>query len=117
MRRPSFGDYAISSAVPFDFEPYMDVSAKIRYTTDEHWLVVKGKSTKRNGFEQYHDLAKQVVERIEYCGPMFSEGDRYIDNCAHHRTRGPGNSSTWVEVGVNHHLTFVSRQLANYLVL
>ena len=115
QRIPSFGDYAISSAVPFEFEPYMDVSAKIRYTTDQDWLVIKGRSSKRNGFEQYRELSRQLIERREYCGPNYSQGDKYIDDCAHHHTRGPGNSTTWVQVGVNHHLTFVLRQLASLL--
>jgi hypothetical protein len=112
VRVPAFGDYTINSAVPFEFEPYMQVSAKIRYTTNEDWLVIKGRSTRVSGFEQFHELAQQLVERGEYCGPNYSAGDLYINECANRR-EGPGNSTVWVQVGVNHHLTFVLRQLAS----
>ena len=111
-RIPDFGDYTISSPELFEFDPRkMKLGAKIRYTTDDDWLVIKGRQLKGNG-GQFHRLAKQLVERKEYCGPKFSAGDQYILDCANH-LQGPGNSAVWVRVGVNHHLTFVVRQLAS----
>lgn len=111
-RIPDFGDYTINSPALLEFDPLkMKLSAKIRYTTDEDWLAIKGRQLKGNG-GQFHRLARQLVERVEYCGPMFSAGDKYILECANHQ-QGPGNPMTWVRVGVNHHMTFVVKQLAS----
>ncbi|MEI7881504.1 MAG: hypothetical protein WCI95_11585 [bacterium] len=36
-------------------------------------------------------------------GPKFSQGDKYIYDCAT-GTAGTGNLTTWRKVGTNHHL-------------
>jgi hypothetical protein len=114
-RMPAFGDYGVFHPDPtaFDFIR-MQMAAKIRYTSDEHWLIVKGRSTKDKGFEQYMKLAKMLIDHPEYKGRKFSPGDEYI------YTRGNkspgatcGNQTTWIEAGVSHHIAFVLHQLAN----
>jgi hypothetical protein len=90
------------------------MSASIRYTTPESWLIVKGRNVNQYGFEQYYDLCKQLIGRPEYVGPEFSWGDEFIWKCAQ-ETAGTGNATTWRKVGVNHHLTLVARQLSNLL--
>lgn len=121
QRRPSalprrdiiFGDYAIAHPIPKELDPrIMLMSASIRYTTHQHWLIAKGRNVRQYGFEQYFELCKELVGRPEYRGQDFSWGDRYISDCAADIT-GPGNATTWRKVGTNHHLTLVARQLAN----
>jgi T4 beta protein len=108
-----FGDYAIAHPVPKELDPrVMLMSANIRYTTPENWLILKGRNVRQYGFEQYFDLCKQLVDRPEYSGRDFSWGDKYISDCAD-GTQGPGNATTWRKVGTNHHLTLVAKQLAN----
>ena len=110
-----FGDNAISHPVPRELDPrIMRMSASIRYTTVEHWLILKGRNVTQYGFEQYFELCKRLTKRPEYKGKDFSWGDDFIWQCAHHES-GPGNATTWRKVGVNHHITFVVRQLANSL--
>ncbi len=110
-----FGDYAISHPVPRELDPrIMRMSANIRYTTVEHWLIMKGRNVTQYGFEQYFDLCRRLIERPEYTGRDFSWADGFIWKCAHHEA-GPGNATTWRKVGVNHHITFVVRQLSNSL--
>lgn len=107
-----FGDYAISHPIPKELDPrIMQMSASIRYTTPDNWLVVKGRNVRQYGFDQYFELCKVLVQRPEYCGREFSWGDRYIDDCANGMT-GPGNATTWRKVGTNHHLTLVTQELA-----
>jgi hypothetical protein len=107
-----FGDYAIAHPVPKELDPrIMQMSASIRYTTPDDWLIVKGRNVRQYGFDQYFELCKTLVGRAEYCGRDFSWGDRYIDDCANGMT-GPGNATTWRKVGTNHHLTLVTRELA-----
>jgi hypothetical protein len=108
-----FGDYAISHPIPKELDPRtMRMSANIRYTAHENWLVVKGRNVRQYGFEQYFDLCQTLVGRPEYCGRGFSWGDEFIDECAS-RSKGPGNATTWRKVGVNHHITLMVREIAN----
>lgn len=110
-----FGDYAIAHPIPKELDPrVMLMSANIRYTTPENWLILKGRNVRQYGFEQYFDLCKELTERLEYNGPDFSWGDRYISDCAA-GMQGPGNATTWRKVGTNHHITLVAKQLANQL--
>jgi hypothetical protein len=108
-----FGDYGIAHPLPKDLDPRtMRMSAAIRYTTTTDWLVVKGRNVRQYGFDQYFDLCKALVDRPEYRGRQYSWGDDYISDCAD-RIKGPGNATTWRKVGTNHHITLVTRELAN----
>lgn len=117
-RRPQFGDYGVAhpSYVSLDMRLiYPRMTAKIRYTIDDAWLLVKGRSLKRHGYGQFRDLAAQIVARHEYCGAGFSWGDEYIAECAS-GIRGTGNLATWVSVATNHHLTFVVDRISSLVV-
>ncbi|HEY1936521.1 MAG TPA: beta family protein [Candidatus Angelobacter sp.] len=112
-RRPTFGDYAISHPEPSEVDPrIMSASASIRYTADQSWLVLKGRSLRKNGFGQFFEVCRELVGRAEYSGSNFSWGDKYICDCADGMD-GPGNLTTWRKVGTSHHLVFAVRQLAN----
>lgn len=112
--QPIFGDYGVVN--PEFMEPKdprtMKPSAKIRYTLERNWLVVKGGSFKDDP-EQLRSMAAYVQEQTGYCGQSFSWGDDYIAGC---RTRqGVGNLETWIRVDTSHHIEFVSRQIASRL--
>lgn len=108
-----YSDYAIANPVSKELDPRtMRMSANIRYATEDHWLIVKGRNVRQYGFSQYFELSEALVKRPEYYGRNFSWGDTYIDDCAL-AMKGPGNATTWRKVGVNHHLTLVAKQLAN----
>jgi hypothetical protein len=107
-----FGDYAIAHPVPTELDPRtMRMSASIRYTTPENWLIVKGRNVRQYGFDQYFELCRTLVRLPEYSGEAFSWGDGFIARCAR-GAAGPGNATTWRKVGTNHHLTLVARALA-----
>lgn len=106
-----FGDYAISHPIPAELDPRtMRMSASIRYTTTDSWLIVKGRNVRQYGFDQYYELATELVRSADYSGEKFSWGDAFIARCARRET-GPGNATTWRKVGTNHHLTLVAAQL------
>jgi hypothetical protein len=108
-----FGDYTMAHPVSKTLDPRtMRMSANIRYTTEDEWLVIKGRNVRQYGFDQYFDLCQLLVKRPEYSGRTYSWGDGYISDCAE-GMQGPGNATTWRKVGVNHHLTLVARGLAN----
>lgn len=108
-----FGDYGISHPVPREMDPrMMRMSASIRYTTPDNWLVVKGRNVRQWGFDQYYGLCETIVRHSAFSGDAFSWADGFIALCAQRRA-GPGNATTWRKVGINHHITRVATQLAN----
>lgn len=107
-----FSDYAIAHPEPREMNPrLMRMSASIRYTTNDSWLILKGRNVRQWGYDQFFELCADLVKRKEYSGPAFSWGDQYIAACARRET-GPGNATTWRKVATNHHLTLVAKALA-----
>ena len=113
-RDPDFGDYAIAHPELSDIDPrLMQMSASIRYTTETEWLIVKGRSVKREGFEQTLALARLLLTRAEARPSAHCPGCGYIRRRAAGAT-SPGNATTWRRIGTVHHLSTVVRQLANF---
>lgn len=114
IRMPDFGDYTIVHPELLDIDPrIMQLGAKIKYTFDNDWIIVKGTSIRRGGPEQTAELCRVLIGLSQFCGAEFSWGDRYIQGCAE-GTESYGNQTTWVTVGVNHHITYVVNQLQTY---
>lgn len=111
-RRPAFGDYAI--AAPGLFQGDMRLikpSATVRYATDGGWLIAKGPNVRDNGFGQYRERCRSVVESAAYLGRTFSTGSDYIYQCRE-GISSTGNLTTWRWVGTNHHIAKVVHDLA-----
>ncbi len=112
QRIPSFGDYSIAHPEILETDPrFLTISASIRYTCDNSWLIVRGRGTKKHGWEQYYTLCSSLIQMEEYCGAAFSWGDNYINECAA-RNVGTGNATTWRKVANNHHFQKVIFQLS-----
>lgn len=113
QRRPTFSDYGIThpSYPQLDFR-FIKMVAKVKYTAVSYWLLVKGQTLQRAGHGQYRSLAQIVIGEPEYCGAAYSWGDQYIYDCANNAA-GTGTPRIWVAVGTNHHITFVTNQIAN----
>jgi len=116
LRLPTFGDYAISH--PTFSERDMRLakpSAKIRYTTDHSYYIVKGHNIRDDRFgknKQYLKLSKKVMESQHYCGSEFSWGDEYVQVCANGGKLG--SLTTWVTVDTNHHIEKVIQDIASF---
>jgi len=111
-----FGDYGISNPAPFEADPrFINMSANIRYTADDKYIIFKGRMIKRYGGAQYHQLAQQVVAHPEYYGAGFSTGDQFINEVANNND-GPGNATSWRKAGTNHHLTLVIDELSSLIL-
>lgn len=112
-RLPTFGDYGISHPEPSEVDPrVMRPSASVRYTANASWIVLKARNLRDYGYEQFHDVCRELIGMTEYSGREFSWGDGYIDDCANERV-GTGNLTTWRRVGTSHHIAFVEGQLAS----
>lgn len=111
-RIPMYGDYAISHPEILEMNPLqITMSASIRYTCDDNWLILKGRSTKTQGYGQFFNLSSDLISMPEYSGSYFSWGDDYISKCAL-RTVTSGNATTWRQVGCNHHFEKVIDQIS-----
>ncbi len=114
-RQSMFSDYTIQHGLYREPPERANVSASIRYTSQESWIVMRGKALRTDngpGNKQYHAEAKVLCGRQEFSGKSFSYGDAYI----HERSvlRAPtGSAETLLRAGFNHHMTLVVRQLAN----
>lgn len=113
VRKIIFSDYCIANSETTEINPrFMQMSASIRYTHTNYWLIVRGRSIKTHSFIQYHNLCSNLIERQEYMGLTFSWGDNFISDCANANVP-TGNATTWRKVGSNHHFEFVVNQLSN----
>lgn len=114
-RVPTFGDYTIQHPFLNDRLPEIpNPSASIRYTSSNHWIVMRGTAIQKAGCEQFPAHAEMLCCHEEYCGANFSSGDDYISR--KRMSLNPdktGSVETWLQAGINHHLTFVVRQLAS----
>lgn len=112
-RIPTFGDYAINHPIHSEVDPRLIMmSAGLRYTIDDSWLVFKGRNIKQHGSEQFNDFCSDLIKMPEYKGKKFSWGDKEIDRMAHDVTTS-GNATTWRRIGFNHHFAMVVSQLSN----
>lgn len=114
-RLPNFSDYTIQ------FPRYvprrrglMRYSASIRYTSEDNWVIMRGENVFKEGgpgFHQYPDLAIMLCDLPQYCGERYSEGDRYIKEISLQK-KETGAAPQWLQAGINHHITYATRQLA-----
>ncbi|MEO6680355.1 MAG: beta family protein [Pseudomonas sp.] len=113
MLTPNFGDYAIESP---DFAESMDMrmmkpGGKIVYTTADSWFIPKGGSFRDNNAQMIGHCAA-IISSGHYMKRDFCLGDERVEDTAK-EVNNCGNLTTWKFVGVNHHITYVVRQLAN----
>ncbi len=113
-RKPTFADYTIIHPYLTTPIPGMNISASIRYTAWDYWVIMRGEGLKNKDgakYAQYPANAESLTEREEFCGAFFSAGDRYISDIAN-KKEPTGSPETWLRAGINHHITYVVDQLA-----
>jgi hypothetical protein len=108
-----FGDHTTLSPthVELDWRLVSKVMApKAVYALDDSWFVVRGGpfSTHKDGYAQYHDIAREIVALEEFSGPKYSAGDAYIHECATNAYATTGSPSSWITACVNHHITLTA---------
>ena len=115
-RVPSFSDCAIQHPRGVEgFDPrIMQVSASIRYTRPEEWLLIKGEGTRANPAKlQFPALATQLVYghlRPHFAGPSHCRGC-FLIKAAADGAAGMGSAEPWRRVGTAHHITMVVQAL------
>jgi hypothetical protein len=112
---PLFGDYTIQH--PLYKEPVKgcNPSASLRYTLDTTWMIMRGEGLRKSplGNNQYVGHAQLLTEEDYFYGTTFSSGDQYISKIAEGNEGKTGNPRTWLQAGINHHMTVVVHQVEN----
>lgn len=118
----NYGDYTLRYPV-FENLHNPNTSFSFRYTGDDKWFVFRGLSRKAKNFPgdiQYRAHAVTITEndQYQYSGENFSSGDTYIkskaklvDEKGNKLNKKCGSSTTWLQAGINHHITKVVHQL------
>jgi hypothetical protein len=115
-RLPTFSDGVIQHPKGVEgFDPRtMQVSASIRYTAGDSWLLIKGESTRLTlPSTQFPSLATQLVYghlRRWFCGVGHCAGCRFIKAAADGAS-GFGSAEAWRRLGTIHHITTVVQEL------
>ncbi|GJB81473.1 beta family protein [Pseudomonas inefficax] len=107
-----FGDYGVRSPRSSDnIAPNMN--AKIRYTVNNAFFVVRGHSVKgEGGFAQSQTLAKTIVSSLHYRQPNFSWGDAMIKQCSLGKI--VGSPTDWIAYDTSHHLQSVIGEIHEF---
>jgi len=116
-RKPDFSDYTIQHPIYYRSIPGANTSASIRYTNDDQWEIMRGeglRNPKGAGFKQYPAQAQLLVQQSFFKGADYSFGDAYIAEKAKPKAETTGSPQTWLTAGINHHITLVARQIANF---
>ncbi len=106
-RMPVFGDYAIAHPL-LATGPAFPPAPQLRYTVAERWLTLKGARNDPRGNEQFYEVCEIIARHPEFAGSGLGSADERIANP---RKQGPGNASTWREIGTTHHLDFVVQRI------
>lgn len=110
-----YSDYVVDTPNYVAYIPGMSPLFKIRYTSDDNFIILKGQTIKKGGLEpdSISDLCQTLVTSCYFKGSDFSWGDEYIYEHCNNSAKSYGNLTTWIKVGTNHHITFVIDQLSN----
>lgn len=111
-------NYIYADYGPFDisnngFVMGMSPSFKIRYTSFDDYLYIRGNQIKDGGLDikNVRELADMLINSVDYCGNDYSWGDKKIFETATGVLSTPGNLTTWVSYTMNHHITFIVNQI------
>ncbi len=108
-----YSDYGPSDIEESIFVVGMSPNFKIKYTTFDDYLYIKGIQVKRGGLDlgNVRELAKILVECSDFSGEDFSWGDKNISDIVLGLSTNSGNLTTWVSYSMNHHITFITQQI------
>ena len=118
LRLPTFSDCAIQHPKGVEgFNPRtMQVSAAVRYTASDNWLLIKGEGTRTTPpSKQFPELATQLVYghlRSHFYGEGHCAGCESM-NAAADGSSGLGSAEAWRRLGTIHHITTVVQELAS----
>lgn len=109
-----YADYTVTNPAPLpDIDPKtVNPSITIRYATNDHWHLLKGKGFKGAPPGEYRSLCKLLVTNgAVYSGKEFSFGDGKYFAAANGGVKN-GIPWTWRREATSHHIVFMANLLS-----
>lgn len=112
-----YGDYGVKSAESAEGPAGIggNANAKIRYTIDKAFYIVRGHMVKGEGKKkekQIWGLAKKVVQSRHYMGESYSFGDKRIKLCSEEKFNG--GHPEWIVNDTCHHVVYCLDEIQTY---
>lgn len=107
-RNPTFSDYA--TRCPGPPAGGGDPIVHLRYTKELKWLVYMDGTLHSGDADKMPGICRKLIAKPDYNGRPFSEGDEQIYQIGQQDAK-KGGATQWLQWCLNHHLTFVVRQL------
>jgi hypothetical protein len=108
-RVPTYGDYAIAHP-KLPTGPAFPPAPSLRYTVSDRWLTLRGRRNDPAGHNQFYEICEMIATHADFAGADLGLADKRIRDSRHY---GPGNASTWREIGTTHHLDYVVQRITN----
>lgn len=105
-----YADYGVVHPSYFDFDPRtIKPAAKIRYTSDREWIIVKGRRWV-DDTSQHQDLSKLLYKSNQFRGQDCWGGNCIVSTvCGSHTLK---SLEDWVTIDQNNHITYTAKQLS-----
>ncbi|MDV7635160.1 hypothetical protein CAT67_11525 [Acinetobacter baumannii] len=112
-----YGDYGVKPAESAEGPAGIGgkANAKIRYTIDKAFYIVRGHMVKGEGKskeKQIWGLAKKVVDSSHYMGEDYSFGDKRIKLCSEKKFNG--GHPEWIVNDTCHHVVYSMDEIRSY---
>lgn len=109
-----FGDYSIRNANSAEGIIALNANAKIRYTIENQYFIIRGHSKKKDSLDVQHKvLAQKLVSSNNYMMPSFSWGDSEFMNCSIGLTHIK-DATGMITLDSNHHIVTVTLEILEH---
>ncbi|MFJ3048264.1 beta family protein [Herbaspirillum chlorophenolicum] len=106
-----FGDYLVRNPDASEGVIAPDANAKIRYTIQNQFFVVRGHTKRQDSLTvQHKSLSQKLVSSVHYIGPDFSWGDAEILNCSL-GAKELRDATSMIAVDSSHHIHVVMSEI------
>ena len=107
-----YSDHGPSNLEEMEYTVGTIPNFRIKYTTPETYLFIKGKSIKQNDADNDVSACCQLlISNSDYNGKNYSWGDGAFFDMAMQNTSDGISLSKWAGYNFNHHITFVVQQI------
>lgn len=111
LQNIKYSDYG--TKYPIYFDQGFQGTCSLKYSTENDFIIHRGEKAQNNkdGNGQYIQHARALISSQFYAGIDFSWGDMRIFEIGKEELTNPknkpGNSTSWVEISQNHHITLI----------
>lgn len=113
-RKPTFSDYG--TRCPGPPPGGGDPIVHLRYTRKTKWMVYSHGTLQSGDADNMRLICRKLILLKDFDGREFSDGDSEINRIGNQWDER-GGATQWLQWCLNHHLTFVARQIQSHAAL